>query len=262
MAMQREIDSIVRLGVLYPDGKHIGGPVRKELERRGFVPARLKRNGHLHIEVDNPPVTFIAQSSRDIPRLVDQGIYPLGIVGSDRLADYLVSASMVRHEPSIKELDCLEVFNPHVRVSLLVRNNDEDNGRYVRATDLRGHRIITSYPGLTSQFFKQYFPEVAEEIVLDGQASGKEEVQVYDYKAEGCVVIVDSGRTMKKWKLRELAVITSGDIQPVLIGNFKALQDRGSKILYEQFMDRFQNSGRSCRDLSDLTTASQVPLAS
>lgn len=240
------VDTEQKLGVLIPDGKHILSQVKEELNTRGFHPSRQRRNGHLLIEVNDLPVNFIGQSSRDIPRLVDQGIYPLGIVGSDRVADYLASASLADHTPNIEELARLQVFNPNVRVSILVRNDS----RYAEVEDLEDQRVITSYPGLASQFFT--FTEVP--IQLDGLANGKEEVQVYDRKAEAAVVIVDSGGTMRRWKLRELNTVLL-DIQPVLIGNLELLK-KGSQYLidqFEQFMETFQNGDRSNRSLPSLS---------
>ncbi|TSC88613.1 MAG: hypothetical protein G01um10147_109 [Microgenomates group bacterium Gr01-1014_7] len=252
------IDREQRLGVLIPDGKHILRPVLDELNRRGFHSSSQRRNGHLLVEVEDPDVVFIAQSSRDITRLVDEGIYPLGIVASDRRAEYLALASLHENDPSpnLEELAVLEVFNPNVRLSVLVRNNY----RYQIVTDLEHQRVITSYPGLTMQFFEQHFPKYdGVPINLDGRTNGKEEVQVSDHRAEAAVVIVDSGKTMRTWSLRELAVVKD-NIQPVLIGNTNFLQSRGSESLFEQFeqfMDRFQNGERS--DISLPSTPTLLP---
>lgn len=243
-----------RLGVLIPEGKHILRPVWEDLNRRGFQPVNQRRNGHLYIEVKDPKVTFIAQNSKDIPRLVDQGIYPVGIVGNDRIAEYRASASLEEDSPppEIELLDRLEVFNPNVRVSVLVRGGVVDSFRYTQLADLQDKRVITSYSGLTSEFFRK--KEVR--IELDGKASGKEEIQVFDNKAEAAVVIVNSGGTMRRWKLRELeGGVVMSDIQPIIIYNPNAIQDKGSEMLLEQFMDRFKN-GRifsiSVPDLSSL----------
>lgn len=247
------VDTEQRLGVLIPEGKHILRPVWEDLNRRGFQPVNQRRNGHLYIELKDPKVTFIAQNSRDIPRLVDQGIYPVGIVGNDRLADYLVSVSLEEDtpRPEIESLDRLEVFNPSVRVSVLVRDGVVDNFRYTQLADLQDKRVITSYSGLTSEFFRN--KEV--EIELDGKASGKEEIQVFDHKAEAAVVIVDSGGTMRRWKLRELeGGVVMSDIQPVVIYNLTAIQDKGSEVLLEQFMDRFKNGKRFSISASDLSS--------
>lgn len=244
------IDREQRLGVLIPDGKHILHPVLEELNKRGFHSSRQRRNGHLLVEVEDPDVIFIAQSSRDIPRLVNEGIYPLGIVPTDRQDEYLASLEN-DPLPGLEELAYFELYNPNVRLSVLVRNNY----RYQNVTDLEHQRVITSYPGLTMQFFGQHFPNYdGVPINLDGRTNGKEEVQVYDHRAEAAVVIVASGRTMKTWGLRELAVVKD-NIQPILIGNTNFLQHRGSEILFEkfeQFMDRFQTGDRSDRNSSGL----------
>lgn len=271
----------IKLEVLIPDGDHILNPVKIGLEERGFKPVRQRQNGHLLIEVANPPVIFMAQGSREIPRLVDHGIYALGIVGEDRLEEYRVFKELKENNPpsNIVELGRLEVFHPRLKLTLLTRNNPVDFARYMRPEDLKGQRVVTTYPGMTERFFRQYFPNPREAIQLDEQVDGKEEIQVWSHRAEGCVVIVDEGEAMRSWKLRDLLAggepIMSG-IQPVLIGNPNALQEgidyletiepgSGEVLfgIYEQFMTTFRGSERLNGKLSHLPVLEpQIPAAS
>ncbi|MBI2334425.1 ATP phosphoribosyltransferase [Candidatus Daviesbacteria bacterium] len=223
-----------RLGVLIPSGKHILRGVINALGEKGIQPTHQKRNGNLYLEVDDPPVTLTAQHSFDVLRQVDSGIYVAGIVGSDRVAEYLAVARVDRNPlPGIEELGRLEVFHPAPRLSILV---GEAVG-YRSAADLANQRIVTSYRGLTEEWFNDRNIEIA----LD-RVEGKEEIQVFNGRAEAAVVLVSSGATMRRWRLRELAVMID-DVQPVLIYNPLALRESGEQELFNQFMARFRSGG-------------------
>lgn len=233
-----------RLGVLIPSGEHIHKEVISELGQRGIRPTRQRRNGNLYLEVDDPPVTLTAQHSLDVLRQVDSGVYVAGIVGSDRIAEYLAAARVDKHPvPGIQELGRLEVFHPAPRLSILVGEAAD----YQSAADLANQRIVTSYRGLTAE----YFTGLNIPIVL-AWVEGKEEIQVYNNKAEAAVVLVGSGGTMRKWKLRELVVVTD-NVQPVLIYNPAALQESGEQELFEQFMERFRSGGANNNHTPDIT---------
>ena len=234
--IQAERESLTGLRVLIPDGKHVSGGVLSLLNSKGLLD--YKFNGELHVDVKEQefPLSFTVQKNRGIPGMEAEGRFHLGFTTTDRLEDYLAWAATARSRPStsVKALLSYDWFNPRLRVSLLVRNNPEDNQKYQTVKDLKGQRIVSSYTGLASKFFR------GEKTPIQGEnIYGKEEGLVKAHYAEGAVVIVDSGNTMRIAGLREMAVIMSeGLIQPVLVYNPELFQDVGSRRLLNQFLDK------------------------
>ena len=232
-----EREPLTGLRVLIPDGKHISGDVLELLNRKDLLD--YESNGELHID-DNKkqefPLSFTVQKNRDIPRMVAQARFHLGFTATDRLEDYLAWAATARIHPStsVKELSRYNWFNPRLRVSLLVRDNPEDNEKYKIAKDLKGQTVVTSYMGLAQRFFKgeRILPKLEN-------THGKEEGLVKAHYAEAAVVIVDSGNTMRIAGLREMSVIMNeGLIRPVLVYNPELFQDEGSQRLLNQFLNK------------------------
>lgn len=231
-----EREPLIGLRVLIPDGKHISGGVLSLLNNRGLLD--YESNGELHIEGRKQafPLSFTVQKNRSIPGMVAQERFHLGFTTTDRLEDYLAWAVTTRRRPStsVEALLSYSWFNPRLRVSLLVRDNPEDNQKYKTVKDLRGQTVVSSYTGLTTRFFR------GEKTAVQIEDSyGKEEGLVKARYAEGAVVIVDSGNTMRIAGLREMRVIMSeGLIQPVLVYNPDLFQDVGSQRLLDQFLDK------------------------
>lgn len=242
-----ERNSVTKLRILIPDGRHIGTKIVGLLNGKGF-PLKVRMNGSLHIESGEKefPLSFIVQRNSIISELVALGRFPLGFTSSDREANYL--AQVTRNpQADLQELLRFNLFNPRVRVSLLVRDNPGDNETYKEVVDLRDQAIVTSYGGLARQFFRRK----GMPVLLDRRISGKEEALVSSGYAEGAIVVVDSGRTMRANRLRELAeVMPRGEVQPVLVYNPKLFGGEGNKRLLEEFLDRLQNGDRSRRNLA------------
>lgn len=226
-----------KLRILVPDGKHVVYRVAGLLNNHD-IPVKVRRNSSLHIELmDDPqlPFAFTVQKNHFIPELVDEGRFPLGFTTTDRLEDYRLKASFPdSHLPfSLQELGQFEVFHPRLRVSLLVK----DDSVYSAVGAMEGKRVVTSYLGLARQHFDIH--EVS--VRLDGRGS-KEEGLVKDGDADGAVVVVDRGNTMRRFGLRELGnpVMAKGSIKLLLVCNTDVLQDNSIQFLLSKFMDKFQ----------------------
>lgn len=258
------IDQEQKLGVVIPAGTHIRDPIMRLLDNRGFN-YELWANGRLHADVPDEPFTFTFQNHADVIRQVAKGVFGAGFVGSDRLLEYLASLEEDALPNNVQPIGRFEVFNPSLRLALLVRDNPIDNERYQKIVDLRGTRIVTSYQTLTRKFLDGYFPgEKSLPVEIDGEITGKEEGQVDGYKAAAAAVIVDTGAAMRANGLRELegGTIMEG-IQPVLIMNPEYFQNRGKQQpLLDQFMRRLQGSQRSSRGCFRFTHRPQPPFLS
>lgn len=229
-----------KFGILVPDGKHIRPSIEKFLDSQG-IKTELWSNGRLHADVKNAPVTLTFQNHADVIGEVEDGISQAGFVGSDRYAEYLANLGS-EASPTVIELARFELFNPRVRLSLLVRDNPEDNERYRTPADLRDRKIITTYPGLVLQFLRGVFPgEEKVPVEVYARISGKEEGHVDGGRFEAAGVIVDTGTAMRTNHLRELAVIMT-DIQPILVYNSDYFRDRGHLRLLTRFRNMVQHS--------------------
>lgn len=229
-----------RIGVAIPAGKHINTVIEEMLRQQGFC-FDWRQNGGLHASVKNSPVDLTVQNHRDIIGQVAEGHFVAGFVGSDLLAEYMVSRSE-KGLPKVESVESFGLFSPSIRLGLLVRNGNNVNDTHRKVEDLQGQRVITTYPGLTDSFFLQYIKEEKNMPIID-VVTGKEEGQLAARLAEAAVVIVDSGATMKANRLRELAVVMR-DIKPVLLVNSDFLQEPGNtgcQRAWEQFMDRLKN---------------------
>lgn len=226
-----------KLRILVPDGKHVVNRVAGLLNNHD-IPVKVRRNSSLHIELPDDPglsFAFTVQKNHFIPELVAEGRFPLGFTTTDRLEDYRAKASFSdSHLPfSLQELGQFEVFHPRLRVSLLVK----DDSGYSAVGDLEYKRVVTSYLGLARQHFDRHKVLVR----LDGRG-GKEEGLVQDGDADGAVVVVDRGNTMRRFTLRELGdpVMDRGRIKLLLVCNLEALQNNGTQFLLSKLMDKFQ----------------------
>lgn len=234
------------LRVLIPDGKHICGDVLRLLVYKGLIDPKTKDNligdpnNNLHVEVKRAGLPFFSLNlikNRRISRQVARGAFDLGFTTTDRLGDYLAEASFSRKpiptnvEPLIHYPDW---FDPRLRLSLLVRDNEEDNGRFKVVRDLSGEDVVSTYVGQTTKFFREHKTAVR----LDTQIDGKEEGLVKAGTYAATVVIVKNGDAMRAAALREMAVIMGGqgEIQPVLVYNPRSLEDRDRQLLLDQFL--------------------------
>lgn len=231
-----------RIGVAIPAGKHINPVIEGMLRQQGFS-FDWRQNGGLHASVRNSPVDLTVQNHRDIIGQVAEGHFVAGFVGSDLLAEYMVSRSE-KGLPKVESVESFGLFSPTIRLSLLVRRGNNVNDKpYRRVEELHGKRVITTYPELSNLFFLQHIKDEEMMPNIDGTVTGKEEGQLAARLAEAAVVIVDKGTAMNANRLRELAVVMR-DIKPVLLVNNDFLNehgDTGRLRAWEQFMDRLKN---------------------
>ncbi len=245
-----------KIGILVPDGRHIKPAIESLLESRG-IKTELWNNGRLHADVRNAPVTLTFQNHADVIGEVEDGISHAGFVGSDRYDEYLASLSP-EVTPRVAQLARFELFNPHVRLSLLVRNNPEDNKRFQDPGDLRDRQVLTTYPGLVSQFLRRAFPgELPLPVHIYSRVTGKEEGHIDARRFDAAGVIVDTGRAMDTNNLRELAVIMR-DIQPVLVYNVEYFGDKGHKRLLIKFKGMLQVDNKPGNSVPNLPTLSPI----
>lgn len=242
------VDREQKFSILVPDGKHIRPSIEKLLAEQGLE-TELWTNGRLHADVKNAPVTLTFQNHVDVIGEVEDGISQAGFVGSDIYDEYLASLRL-GEVLKVGQLARFELFNPRVRLSLLVKNNDQ----YQNVEDLRGTRVVTTYPALVGQFLRGFFPDEAVlPIGIYGRVSGKEEGHVDDGRIFGAAgVIVDTGTAMRENNLRELATVKT-NIQPVLVYNIEYFKDRGNRRRLDRFMAMIQNSKRGSS--GDITPA-------
>lgn len=253
------VDTEQRLGILIPDGKNINPEITKLLGDKGIKIGETKRNGRLHGLFDNFPGRWTQLPSANIIGEIAQGrIFQAGFVGSDFLAEQRASLSEDEDiPPTVEELQRFPLFPENVRVSLLVRDSQADDSYYFedelyddsihQPQDLTGRRLLTRYPDLTRKFLNPHFPkDDTVPVDIDTRIAGKEEGMVSAHAADATVVIVESGGTMRRNGLRQLAVIES-NVQPVFVANLQAVSERGLKPALEEFLERLQNGRRGSR---------------
>lgn len=241
------IDQEQKLGILIPDGKNINPEITKYLGNRGIEIGEVRRNGRFHGLFDNFLGRWTQLPSVNIIEEIAQGkFFQAGFVGSDFWSEYKASLSG-DSSSRVEELQRFSLFPENVRVSLLVRNTQADDyydDSVYEASDLKGRRLLTRYPELTRKFLKPYFPkDDTVPVDIDTRIGGKEEGMVAAHAAHATVVIVESGKTMKRNGLRQLAVIES-NVQPVFVANKTEIHEQDKEHLLEEFLDRLQNGER------------------
>lgn len=249
------IDTEQRLGILIPAGKNINPEITKLLGYRGIKTGEGRRNGRLHGIFENFPGRWTQLPSANIMEEVAYGrIFQAAFVGSDFEAEY--RASLPKDTPpKVEMVDRFDLFPEHVRVSLLVRDGqakdyyesfdgEEYDVTIQRPSDLRCRRLLTRYPELTREFLRPHFPKDEKAPVdIDTRIAGKEEGMVSAHAADATVVIVESGGTMRRNGLMELAVIED-NVQPIYVVNRAAVAEQGKEHLLDEFSDRLQNRKR------------------
>ena len=189
-----------------------------------FLDIQFHRHNRLDIIlVKNHALALIFLPAADIPRFVAEGNVHLGITGQDQVAEFYLSAEEGHGE--IHEVLKLGFGNCSLRVQV-PENGDIDN-----AEELIGKRIVTSFTGLT----KQYFGKLEEGKIKEGHTTikyvgGSVEAACALGVADGIIDIVgitfqrrqpsftiESGETMKAAGLK--AIDTVMESQAVLISS-------------------------------------------
>ena len=92
-------------------------------------------------------MALIFLPAADIPRFVAEGNVHLGITGQDQVAEFYLSAEEGHGE--IREVLELGFGKCSLKVQV------PENGNVEAAEELIGKRIVTSFTGLTKQYFKR-----------------------------------------------------------------------------------------------------------
>ena len=166
---------------------------------------RYTRNPRLDIAYVNTPtlkVKLVFLPAQDIARFVSEGNIDLGLTGQDMVAE---SASVVE-----------EILQTGFGVCQLVVQVPKAQ----KITDLKtlaGKRIATSFPHLTTQFFKQICEENKLEMPKIRTISGSVEAACALGLADAVVDLVETGTTMEEAGLERLATVLK--TEAVLIAN-------------------------------------------
>lgn len=156
-----------------------------------------KQNRSLFARVKELPIDVTFLRTDDIPVLCAEGAIDLGITGSDLLAE---SEAVVTTRLNLGVGKCkLAVCVP-------------EDSPYQTPKDLHGKRIATSFPNVTSSFFKSHGAET-HLVCLTGSV----EVMIALGIADGIVDLVETGSTLAANRLRMLTEI--GSYETILIQN-------------------------------------------
>lgn len=252
IAPSSEREQFAGLRVLIPDGKHINDDILNLLVSKGLVDLRTRAelsgrtNNNLHVEISSEGLPFFSLTqikNRRIPRFVATGQFDLAFTTTDRIADYSAEAIYSRKplptaiEPLVQYPNW---FDPRLRLSLLVRDNEQDNRSYQQVKDLSGQPVVSTYVGQPMKLFREH----KTALKLDTQIDGKEEGLVRSKTYEAAIVIVKSGEAMRAATLRELTVIMggNGEIQPILVYNPESFKDKGKRQLLDRFLEQLQRT--------------------
>jgi len=170
--------------------------VNKMLVGSGVEYVRKDRLDVAHCS--NLPVTIVFLPTADIAKYVGEGNVDMGITGEDIVAESNVNVSVLMQLGFGK---CnLSVLGP--------------KEKKLDAKDLAGKRIVTSFPNLTQNYFKQFEDGTPTNIKV---ISGSVEAAVGLGLADGIVDLVQTGTTARAAGLEEISKIMT--TQAVLIAN-------------------------------------------
>lgn len=254
-----------KLRILVPDSDHAADRIARSLTKYG-LPLRVRKNGGMHLEFPQDdsalPFDYILRKNAFIPEYVAEGRFLAGWTTTDREADFRVKAALSGIEPiSIEEVLMLDVFNPTLRVSCLVRQDSDYHTIEDLNEDGKIPRVVSSYSNLA----KEYFQKHNVQVEIDGRG-GKEEELVYYGDADAAVVVVNKGTTMGRWVLRELGepvmgrrrledpIMGRGELKLVLLCNPELFQDENNQDLLKQFVGRFPDEVKVNGNLTQLSS--------
>lgn len=188
------------LRIAVPNKGALSEPARAMLREAGYVRNAGPRDLVVR-DLDND-VEFFFLRPRDIAIYVGAGRLDLGITGQDMLLDSGANSDQV-----------LELGFARASFRLAA-----PAGSAASASDLRGHRIATAYPGLLRHWLAEN-TIAATVVTLDGAVENAVGLGVADAVAD----VVDTGRTLE---LAGLATI--GD--PLLASQAVLIKRRGARI--------------------------------
>ncbi|KDO28893.1 hypothetical protein SPRG_05764 [Saprolegnia parasitica CBS 223.65] len=162
------------------------------------------------------PVTLVFLPASDIATYVGEGNVDLGITGQDIIAE---------SQTTVHELMNLEFGRCKLAVQGPV------NSAITHPSQLAGKRIVTSFPHITAQYFKQFETTTPTQIKYVG---GSVEAACGLGLADGIVDLVETGTTMKAAGLEIVSNIMT--TQAVLISNPKTRHEKLVKKIHQRFL--------------------------
>lgn len=196
-----------RLKFAIPSKGRLMEPTIDLLKKSGFKFRAQGRN--LYATCTNYDIVFIFIRADDIPVLVDSGVVDLGITGSDLIQE--------------RKADVVHLLNlgyGQCRLCVAVRDEWKDD----KLESLTGKNIATSFPVMTSGFFKNHNVHV-NCIEMNGSV----EIMIALNLAEAIVDIVETGDSLRDNNLKVYKEI--GLYETTLISSKKIAGDeRVTKI--------------------------------
>lgn len=165
-------------------------------------------------DVNNFPLTIEFSRNADIPDDVQRGFCDFGIVGSDRI-----------EEGAAKVIVLLPLGFGKCKLQLGVRNDIT----YSDPNDLQNLRIATSFPNLSRKFL--VMNNVSADLII---RAGKIEKYVKQGRAEACIDITSSGRSMRNNGIKPYNVLLESEA--MLIANPLLRESRGREKLVEELL--------------------------
>ncbi|MFW5770144.1 MAG: ATP phosphoribosyltransferase [Spirochaetota bacterium] len=187
--------------IAIPGKGRLKEPAMQLMKRAGYSFRLSGRN--LYATCNNADITFIFVRADDIPVLVHSGVVDLGITGSDLV---------VERQANVEEILPLGFGKCRLCVAVKDSYNDES------FTSLKGKTIATSFPVLTSQYFKSNGMEI-NCIEMNGSV----EIMVGLNLADAIVDIVETGDSLRDNNLKIFSEI--GKYQATLIGRKGIIND-------------------------------------
>lgn len=157
-------------------------------------------------ECTSLPITLVFLPAADIAKYVGEGNVDLGITGTDVVEESLVDVN-----------NLLELGFGKCKLALQAPTASN----YVDASQLTGHRIVTSFPNLAKKFFDQF--DTAERKTQIKFVSGSVEAACGLGLADAVVDLVETGTTMRAAGLCVVSEILS--TQAVLISSKSSKHD-------------------------------------
>ncbi|KAJ9053509.1 ATP phosphoribosyltransferase (ATP-PRTase) (ATP-PRT) [Entomophthora muscae] len=156
----------------------------------------------------NLPIAILFLPASDIAKYVADGDVDLGITGQDIIVESEAS-------DKVNELLSLGFGKCLLQVQAPVRN-----AQIIKAEDLIGKRIVTSFPVLAAKYFKELESTKGDTLLTQiNFVSGSVEAACSLGLAQGIVDLVESGETMRAAGLHPVGTIMKSEA--VLISNTK-----------------------------------------
>ncbi|KAF2720276.1 ATP phosphoribosyltransferase [Polychaeton citri CBS 116435] len=173
---------------------------------------QFHRHNRLDIAlVKNLPIALIFLPAADIPTFVGEGRVDLGITGRDQVAEHEATTPATQ-DSGVEEVMDLEFGRCRLQVQV------PEQGPYQKPEDLVGKNVVTSFVGLTEEYYRAF--ESQQDGAVNGEAGsggklrtkikyvgGSVEAACALGVADGIVDLVESGETMRAAGLKAISTV-------------------------------------------------------